>query len=292
MIVGKYSSKEIGFFYVDIWNMMLGDKDGDGHEDDDSDGTGDALGRTMRAYFTYGDPILLRSILYCWFKTSEGYMYYRHPLNTFPMSRDHYKNSMVAFAMSGNIEKIQELIDNVPIQMSEMARLTLGLRMWSKALVGNKRAARRFYRIEIATMPIYYILQAIGFPFFNQEVDQKDWGIEYLQHTPWKRPIHKIMPQAFAIQQMGWMLKVMPDSFGKRLLTRLYRPLIGKTNYVLKLLFGMKVSREQVEAYQPMVGGRWSGYLSNRNDRPLEILNPIPKVNNLDKDLLIKLFIP
>ena len=93
-----------------------------------------------------------------------------------------------------------------------------------------------------------------------------------MQMTGWK---------IYAVDGMTWL---------KKIHQKVYRPMIGKTSYVQQMLFGMKVPRERIESYKAMKGGRWGGYLSNRNDRNMRVLSPQVEWNNVDVDVARKLF--
>ena len=132
---------------------------------------------------------------------------------------------------------------------------------------------------------------------FSEEVDQWEY-VPYpdgkrLQELPkWKHWISKASYPSYALQNAGWQLYVTDGlPFLRKIHQAVYRPLIGKTNYVQKMLFGVKgIEREFVQFFLPMKGGRWSGYLSERNDREMKILTPSPTYNNKDVDMVRKLY--
>ena len=107
----------------------------------------------------------------------------------------------------------------------------------------------------------------------------------------YRKTIDKIIYPSYAVLLKGWQLYVLRDSFLKKVVQRLYRPMIGRTNYMQQMLMGMKnIPRDVVEMYQAMEGGRWSGWLNNRNDRNMRVRFPRPNFNNIDSDMVRKLY--
>ncbi len=129
---------------------------------------------------------------------------------------------------------------------------------------------------------------------FGKEVDQHEYDVtNKLQAQPkWKGKVAKAVYPSYAMLITGWKLYVLSGFPILRKINELvYRPMIGKTNYVQKMLFGMKnIPRDKIESYTPMQGGRWSGYLNSRNDRHMGLREPQPEYNNLDVDIARKLY--
>ena len=88
------------------------------------------------------------------------------------------------------------------------------------------------------------------------------------------------------------MLYATPDSLGKWLLKKICLWGIDKENFLLRIMYGGKVSAEDVYNYKSMSSWRWSTYLNELNDRDLYIITD-PKeleANVLDVDLLRKMY--
>jgi hypothetical protein len=272
---------------------------------------GDSLGGMMRMYFVYNDPKLVTSSASMWYFDSSGkYVGQRHPIlppEDHPMSRDHYTTTLLTLKLNhmrtGNessMAKIKEITDNTGYIISKMARRTFGLHWWSKAIQGKKFYQFLYHWFEIISavfiyLPIYAILNPIG--NYGKEVDQEDWvpwpDGERLQDLPkYRQTISKILYPSYSMLLSGWQLYVLDDfPLLRKIQQSVYRPMIGKTNYVQQMLFGKKdIPRDKVESYKAMRGGRWSGWLNSRNDRNMRVFEPPVQVNNVDVDILRMLY--
>lgn len=289
------------FQYADKYNMYA--------TYSKSKGQGDSLGGNADMYFVYRDERFVHSAMNMWYWNEQGkYIGQRHPEvdpDDHPMSRDHYHSTLSVLKMhyddtgsQASMDKIKEITDNTGYIISKMARRGLGLKWWSKAIQGD-RFRQALWHINgivqaiLLYLPVHFILGAIA--KFDEEVEQEDWKpwpeSERLQDLPkWKQVIEDIMYPSYAMQMVGWKLYVTDNHWLKKLHQKAYRPMVGKTNYVQMMLLGMDVPRERIESYKAMRGGRWGGYLSNRNDRNMRVLDPPFKYNNLDRDVARKLF--
>ena len=302
--IGPYkpdATKEESYIFIDKYDFFATRS----HDQ----GQGDSLGGGADMYFAYGDDRFVYSATDMWYWNDEGkYTGQRHPEvhpDDHPMSRDHYHSTLSLLKMhyddtgsQTSMDKIKEITDETGYIISKMARRGFGLKWWSEAIQGKKGYQALWHINGIIQsvlwyLPLHFLLGKIV--KFDEEVDQEDY-LPYpaprLQDFPkWKQLITKAMYPSYALQMVGWKLYVV-DKFPilKKLHQMAYRPMVGKTNYVQQMLFGMEVPREKIESFRPMKGGRWSGYLSNRNDRDMRILLPEPTVNRLDADTARKLF--
>jgi hypothetical protein len=297
-------------------------------------GLGDSIGRTKRMYFIYDDQNLISGIENCWQYREEygGKMAgVRHPDYEEPedlpvfhlgkkVSRDHLINTLVALSIwEGRSlyksKKKEQIIKAIPFKIRNQARFTLGLVLWSKALLGNKVALWFYLMIEILMINlIYHPMKKLGYKLtgWKPEVDQDEWdwppGLNWqrdrddewkrthlLQQQPkWHRTVSKIVYPAYAIGFSSWQVYVIPNTFPK-LKKRLQKSLlkmVGDTNYVQRMLLGdTDIPREKVEEFKTMRGGRWSGELNGRNDRHMEIFAEGRYTENLvDRDLVRELY--
>jgi hypothetical protein len=200
---------------------------------------------------------------------------------------------------TASMAKIKEITDNTGYIISKMARRGFGLKWWSEAIQGKKFYQTLWHingivQCVFVYLPVHFILGAIA--NFGEEVDQWEY-VPYpeggrLQELPkWKQTISKIMYPSYALQMVGWKLYVVDDHWLKKAHQKVYLPMVGKTNYVQKMLLGVKgIHREFIQFYKPMKGGRWGGYLSDRNDRNMRVLDPQPQYNNVDVDVARKLY--
>jgi len=315
LLIGTYNpdaTKENAYYHVDEHNMFVNYSSGKG--------IGDSIGGTEDAYMIYNDPRLIEGIDNCWQYRNEykgkdfkGKMVgVRHPdyvekedLPFFhlgrKMSRDHYIYTLVALRIWENRTgqkhpKLEQIIKATPFGIRSMARWTLPLILWSKALQGNKVALWWYLAQNIAIANLFYIpLWKLGNKVcdWGEEAEQEDWipypEGERLQDQPkYMQWISKITIPSYALMFAGTRLYVVPDTFPrmKKALMKSNLKMVGKTNYVQQMLFGKKgIPRERIESYKSMRGGRWSGYLNKRNDRHMIIHDKNYTENVKDVDL-------
>lgn len=310
------ATEDIAYYYIDEHNLCV--------VYTSNKGIGDAIGRTMRAYLITGDPKLIEAIENLWQISSEHnnkLVGIRHPEYVEKkdkkiwelgarMSRDHYIYTLVALRLweiqtGKKNEKLQEIIKETPFGIRRMARWTLGLILWSKALNDNKIALWLSLFIDLLMINLIYIpILKLGNKLadWGEEMEQDEW--ELIQHDldkvqqqslpKWKHWIDEITYPSYAIQFSCYQLYVTPNTFPKmkKALQKSLLKMVGKTNYVQQMFLGKKdIPRDKVEAFKAMKGGRWSGYLNIRNDRNMKVL-PEGKytVNLQDVDLVRQLY--
>ena len=273
-------------------------------------GRGDSLGGSADMFFCYNDTRFVFSAEKLWYFNEDGkYIGQRHPLispEDHPMSRDHYHSTLSMLKMhydrtgsTASMAKIKEITDETGYIISKMARRGLGLKWWSEAIQGKKFYQALWHingiiQAVLVYLPMHFIFAKSA---FSEEVDQWEY-VPYpegprLQELPkWNHWISKATYPSYALQMVGWKLYVVDGlPFLKRIHQAVYRPMVGKTNYVQKMLLGVKgIDREFIQFYQAMKGGRWGGYLSERNDRNMRVLLPQPQYNNVDVDIARKLY--
>lgn len=294
-------------FFIDDYNLCLSHGK---HK-----GEGDCLGRTARAYFVHNDDLLIEGISNCWdeYLLDGNMVGIRHPSlgphttnDTFwnrRMSRDHYIYTLFALKLWSNRNgkthhKLKKIVESTPFVFRRMGRWTLSLVLWSKSLMGNNLALWLYLIIEIFLVNVFYIpVRKLVYKLggWYPEVDQDEFELKpMLQDLPeWKQRLTKITMPAFGMLFTSFQLYITPDRFPKlkRTLQKSYLKLVGETNYVQQMLLGKKdIPRDKVISYKSMVGGRWSTYFNNRNDRNLYVYPNKGKVNKFDMDLVRYLY--
>lgn len=307
---------DIAYYYIDEYGLCV--------VHSSNKGTGDAIGRTMRAYLLTNDIRLLEGIINLWQISPEHnnkLVGIRHPdyvekedkkwfeLGA-KMSRDHYIYTLVALRLyeirtGERHPKHDEIVSATPFGIRSMARWTLGLILWSKASTGNKLALWLSLAIDLIMVNLIQVpLKKLGDKLCGWEIemDQDEWATQEhytiqtnLQFLPkWKQRINKIIYPSYAILFSCYKMYVMPDTFPKmkKALQKSYLKMVGNTNYVQQMFLDKKdIPRDKVEAFKPMKGSRWSGYLNNRNDRGMQVLpNGQETVNLMDVDLVRYLY--
>ena len=307
---------DIAYYYIDEHNLCV--------VYTSNKGIGDAIGRTMRAYLLTNDIKLLEGIINLWqlspehnnklvgvrhpdYVEKEGLKWYELGAR---MSRDHYIYTLVALRLfeirtGKRHPKHEEIVKATPFGIRSMARWTLGLILWSKASVGNKTALFLSLLMDLVIINVIYIpVRKICYKLtgWGEEMEQDEW--ELIQHDPkqtneqyqpkWFKNVDSIAYPSYAIQFSCYQLYVTPDTFPKlkKAVQNSFLKMVGKTNYVQQMFLGKKdIPRDKVEAFKPMKGGRWSGYLNNRNDRNMKVLPEGQEtVNLMDVDLVRYLY--
>jgi hypothetical protein len=292
--IGTYNRNALRgnvYFFVDGHGFMLVDKE--------NLGTGDCIGRNLEAYIAYGDDMFVKAVANQWHYTEKGMIGYRHPTNHYKMSPDHFINTLSIFKLyldrGGDNpmikQKFKDIIASTPRGIEERMRFNRAVVNWARAMGGDRGAELKYYLIEIGYCLTYLPLHWLGYKIagFGGEVEQEDWVKIQLQSEPkWKRWIDKAVYPSFAIHNACKQMESLGDNNFPRirkLLKRMFRPMVGKTNYVQKLYLDMKVPEERIASYKAMRGGRWTGYLHIRNDRNMELMpDTYAKANQLDVD--------
>jgi len=313
--IGQYNpdaTEENAYYHRDEHNLIV--------TYSSNKGLGDSIGGTLDCYMPYNDPELIEGIENCWQyrhehkgKDYKGKMVgVRHPdyvekegLKWYElgrrMSRDHFIYTIVALRLweirtGKKSEKLEQIIKATPFGIRSMARWTLELILWTKSIRGNKVALWWYLAQNIVIANLIYIpLWKLGNKIcgWGEEVEQEDWKPypegERLQDQPkYMQWISKITIPSYALMFAGTLLYVVPDTFPrmKKALMKSNLKMVGKTNYVQQMLFGVKdIPRERIESYKSMKGGRWSGYLNKRNDRNMRIHDKNYIENVIDVDL-------
>jgi len=271
------------YFYVDDWNMVMV-----------NEGTlswRDSIGRTFDGYVAWGDLRFIDGVREC-FIWKDGFR--RHP--DFPycndMSRDHISYALILFAYVKQGFDFFKLSRHLKWRISKKHTMR-GLWLWIK---GFYHPAWRF---------LFYvakIFEMLGMLIWNRslriiarvkpERTQEEWDPETV-HNRTKIQIwagKKVFP-AYALHNFAWQLHVLPDCFGKWLLKKIGLLMTGRTNYVVRHLFGDNPCNDiitywDIMKYKSMTGGRWTTTLDELNDRWVEIRED-SGVNDLDVDYLI-----
>ena len=297
-------------YYVDVPNKMMliqnygWNPDGDGNK-------GDALGRSLEAWFLYGDPQFIEGAKNCWIRIdcdpdyddcSKWTYYYkghRYPTPEFLMkdfSRDHTSNTIVLMALAGEDEWLKELTSHIRWVITRQHINSKGKKIgrhsftpamwgWVKSFAGKWWGKPLFYLITFIEIILYIIINNLCYLFgwFGPEVHQDDYDKDTMskqKQSKWKQFWAGLTYPVYALCHMAWQLyvnevtsKTKVGKFINRILQIISYPLIGKHHYLHKLMFNVgKVSKADVLGYKAMKGGRWSTPLNEINDRDVFII--------------------
>lgn len=303
-------------WYVDQENKMMLLKNPDWDVNGDN-GKGDAIGRTMEAFFIYGDYRFIEGIESCWVKVENKgikrlfkkyyYQGYRYPTyasgkekNPTGMSRDHLFNTILAYKIAGKTDKeMWEFVKHLKWRISDVAIQTLDLWLWERALAGRKFAKLISPIITYITMffTVFWQLKIEKLLGFGPSYEETQNTFNAIQNS-WKPKIvnkgRSLLYPMYALNHQAWATLFYKGKWKKRIQKLTYK-IIPKYNYVIKLLSERPegITEQDIMSYQSMLGGRWSTIFNVWwNDRDLR-LNPRPerlKYNVMDVDLLRKLW--
>ena len=99
----------------------------------------------------------------------------------------------------------------------------------------------------------------------------------------------------YSLHIVSWQIKLLKDSDWKKKLQKIALTLCPKHNYSIQILLQSPnpPSRENVESYKSMIGGRWTGILNPWiNTRDMEINQDLKRLeyNVQDVDYVRKLY--
>ena len=213
----------------------------------------DSIGRTVLAWIAYGKPKELDDALYlCYGWNKKRHILWRHPKHIEEASRDHYSYWIIYNKLWNNEFVFNQIIKDTPSMR--------GLNSWMKALTGNKRAEWWYYTLAISSARIGNgFLRAcrwvgrikkerLNENWVNEWIDNKITVGWYIQRsrTPWQKLwawiIFTSMP-AYALHNKAWQIYVLPKSPKRDTLRKILLKRVGKSNIMLRLLFG-DVKRE------------------------------------------------
>ena len=164
-----------------------------------------------------------------------------------------------------------------------------------KGIAGNKIAMFLYYFLEIPTLFFSIVWNKILWKIgrFKPEPKQ-DKYVKVLNEniSKRKRKIRKLMFPYYSLLQIGFMIYSSNNNLGDKILKKIGLWGTPNENILMKLLFGGKVTKEEVYSYKPMTGDRWSTVLNEINDRDVHIINnpELIKENVIDVDIIKKLY--
>jgi hypothetical protein len=224
---------------------------------------GDNLWRTSLAYIAYGHPALKEGMLRClyWYNPDHVQFYRSVEHTDRDVSRDQITMFLAALAVKG--ESLDKYVKAIKWKISSKYSLTMDMWLWMKALTGGNAAKKRFFRLEIPVVSAYLLWNASN--------------------------ISKQKFPSYAVHLLAWQIFSLNDnSDWKKKLSSLVLKLADEDNYLVRLLLGFEVDKQQVDFVKPMTDFIWQRY---RNDSNLRLLTPEEaEFNTLDKDVLTEVY--
>jgi hypothetical protein len=266
----------------------------------------DSFGRTFLTWLAYGRPDELKSVLESYWK--EGKLR-RHPQAWDETSRDHYSYFIMFKRLTCTDDEFKAFVNKIPPKR--------GLNFWKRALVPDTRYEIEYYRYNIpyARIGNVWLRFCRWIGKIRPELSNEEWiGIWDEFYAPcrvskpiqitggsaekyyrtarqkrWGNVINKTTP-AYVLHNKGWQLFFMPDNPKKDTLKRILLKRVGKSNLMLRLLFGdTTVSETEVSGYPYMTNYRSSVYLNTTNRDIREMTKNEASANTYEKELIIKL---
>ena len=267
----------------------------------------DSLGRIILAGLAYGfTREIIKAIESCY----RNGILYRHPDHDEVASRDHHSYFYIYRKFTG-----QPLPDFPSMR---------GMNLWMKSLMDNKRAEWFYYAIYIPGAYLgngwlKFCRRWMNFggcgllTTWNQDEATNEWWIREFQtwesgycetitnglnlqrnrtkwQNLWGRIIGTTIP-AYALHNKAWQIYVMPESKKRGLQCKVLLKRVGKSNLMLRLLFGdTTVTQEEVDNYPHMTGFRPGAYLNTTSRDIRELTEEEAEFNTYEKDLIIWLF--
>jgi len=300
--------------FVDQTNQMMLSQNASLDPNGDN-GKSDAISGAFISYFCYEDERFIEGIKWCWEKRAEinwfrkyillkkyHYQGFRYPTEhekLSGLSRDHLTYSLIAFKYSGvSDDFIKTFVTHLRYKISDFAMFTPDLWTWSHAMAGSRFHRFLYYLMEIPTLRAIswwnrFIYKMVP---FKSECHQEAW-ISPIDNKLKPENVKKWSNRLFtihALHLLAWQIYLLPDSWAKKLLQKMALEITPKHNYVIRMLLGAKVSKQNVMRYQPMFGDRWTGILNPWiNDRDLHIVVTdceLVRANCIDVDYVQRLF--
>ena len=285
--------------WVDKYGLMLGqnrpwDPNGDR-------GMGDCIGTTVDAYFAYKYDGFIDGIKKCYVDRGDHIEGYRHPslrdVEPNTMSRDHIVYTLLVMKYAKEDEFLSKLANGLKWRISDKYSFTPDLWLYMKGIAGNRLALSAYYMISIPWTMISISLNKVIYKVcgIDKEVTQKMWEANrsVIQKkvkglAKWKQKLLKAKYPMYTIYQQAFMLKVLPNTFANRILRKILLWGTDRQNLLTRVVLGDRVNSRAIYGYKAMMGGRWTTYLNELNDRDVYVIpdNELPKNNVLDVDLL------
>ena len=260
----------------------------------------DSVGRTVLAWIAYGRSKELQEAIEKCYNPKyplAKYSLRRHPFWQDCASRDHWSYFIIYRRLRSDDYWFQCFALSIPRMR--------GMNYWMKALAGNKRAEWLYYTLYIpgAYLGNWWLRFCRWEGRISEEFDNRIWmswdiyaGCLVCEdilssHTPWQKLwswiIFTSMP-AYALHNKAWQIFVMRESRRKERLKKILLKRVGKSNIMLRLLFGdTTVTQEEVNNYPHMTGYRPGVYLDETCRRDIREMTPEEsEFNSYEYDLI------
>lgn len=221
----------------------------------------DNLWRTSLAFIAYGHPALKEGMLRCtkWAGPDQVQFYRSVEQEKNDVSRDQITMFLAAMKFHG--QDVKKYVKAIKYKISDKYKLTPDMKLWMKALAGNRFAKRMFYLVEWPVVKAYQV-----------------WN---------KSNLFKRKFPAYALHLLAWQLYVLEGHSGiKGNLQSMVVSMADDENYLIRLMMDFPVTEDQIKSVEPHTDFIWQRY---RNDTKAFLRPMTPEeaeYNALDVDVL------
>jgi hypothetical protein len=289
------------FFFIDKKNMML--EKPYYWDTNQYISKGDALWRTSIAYIAYKNKKFKEAILSCFKFKDNKLQVYRYPEEGFnkDTSRDQITMALVALKYNNDIEDLKGITDNLKWKLSEKFNMTLDMWLWIKSLQKNSKIySILFIILSFIILSLNQLWNKALYKWSNLiPIDpeiHKSYGIK--QATKKQITAMKLHYPMYAFHLFAWQYYTLPSNLLKKVFGKYCSKFVEPTNYLLKILFGIKIPKELLENYKPMTGMRWQNNFFLGLYNSTEIIKDHKNyyhidntLNVLDKDILYRMYL-
>lgn len=280
------------YFYVDEYGLMLVNGDPDSARD-----TGK---RSAFALLTYDYNPFAEGIRNCYQTefTKKGRAYvqgYRHPkfkgnkIND--MSRDHILGGLLAFKFAGMRLRFKYLAENLRWKISDTMKFEPILWSWMKFMAGKWWWGPIFYICAYPTMIFVTLWNKYWLKKGNFSLEYHQLNYDPpLPLTEKQKIIRERLFPCYALDGFIWMLWVIKPNLFRTGLQKIALKIVGRHNYLHKVLLGEHVSQLTINAYKQMNSWRWTVWTNETDKRGCRIMTKpiLLSANRLEEDLLTK----
>lgn len=320
----NFDSSTTLFFFDKANKMVLTQNPGWNPNGDN--GMTDAIGRNLDAMQAWGEEEievdgetmllqdwLMEGILDCWelkkrktwigrlFKGKYYYQGHRYP-HRFPnevgLSRDHLTYTILAMCyMDWSEKEIWDFVKKLKWRISDVAFMTIDLRLWTKAVSG-RRLSKWFYNVIgfiTTVITTWFQLKIEKFLGFGPHFEERNEDFHYIQNESKPnviRKLRKLLYPTYAMKIASDQISYITSKKWKQRFRNQFLKIVPKYNWLIQLqIYDFDgPNQEDVDNYKPMLGDRWSGDCNKWwNDRQLQIIpdnDPLQEYNQLDVDQL------
>jgi hypothetical protein len=212
-------------------------------------------------------------------------------------TRDQLIMAIAALSTSGreNYKAARQAIRRTKFRISKSTFSRLDLWLWMKAVQSKSYVfAKLFTTLTFFKKLLAWPLYALTTWMYDYNAKQKHPNelVAEKVGTKFGRFLRKYFrPKAYPTHLCAWQLWTLKElGLGKSFLTgTVVRQIAGRYNYLITLLTGMYLSKEEIDNYESRHGWIWQTYIDESKPVPPKCSEEEKKWNPMDKDILYRL---